>query len=194
MIRLLIVDDQKILLEGLKKIFEGQRHIEVVSTLSFSELVEPACNRFRPDAVLLDICMEGKNSGIALTRRLKKKYPGQKVIIMTGFQDVSFIEMARDAGADSFIYKESAAHDFLDCLERTLSGEHLFPDVREKVTFGACHISLTDRGAGYPASGLSEPVVSGNRRCIADQQADCQFPHQQYAQQDGPQKTDRPGR
>ena len=34
---------------------------------------------------------------------------------------------------------------FLDCLERTLSGEHLFPDVREKVTFGACHISLTDR-------------------------------------------------
>lgn len=129
MIRLIIVDDQKILLEGLKKIFEGQRHIEVVSTLSFSELVEPACNRFRPDAVLLDICMEGKNSGIALTRRLKKKYPGQKVIIMTGFQDVSFIEMARDAGADSFIYKESAAHDFLDCLERTLSGEHLFPDV-----------------------------------------------------------------
>lgn len=98
MIRLIIVDDQKILLEGLKKIFEGQRHIEVVSTLSFSELVEPACNRFRPDA-----------------------------------------------GADSFIYKESAARDFIDCLERTLSGEHLFPDVREKVTFGACHISLTDR-------------------------------------------------
>lgn len=121
MIRLIIVDDQKILLEGLKKIFEGQRNIEVVSTLSFSELVEPACDRLRPDAVLLDICMEGKNSGIALTRCLKKKYPSQKVIIMTGFQDVSFIEMAREAG------------------------EHLFPDVREKVTFGACHISLTDR-------------------------------------------------
>lgn len=145
MIRLLIVDDQKILLEGLKKIFEGQRHIEVVSTLSFSELVEPACDRLRPDAVLLDICMEGKNSGIALTQRLKKKYPGQKIIIMTGFQDISFIEMARDAEADSFIYKESAARDFIDCLERTLAGEHLFPDVRGKVTFGACHISLTDR-------------------------------------------------
>lgn len=55
------------------------------------------------------------------------------------------IEMAREAGADSFIYKESAARDFIDCLERTLAGEHLFPDVREKVTFGACHISLTDR-------------------------------------------------
>lgn len=89
--------------------------------------------------------MEGKNSGIALTRCLKKKYPGQKVIIMTGFQNVSFIEMAREAGADSFIYKESVARDFIDCLERTLAGEHLFPDVREKVTFGACHISLTDR-------------------------------------------------
>ena len=75
MIRLMIVDDQKILLEGLKKIFEGQRHIEVVSTLPFSELVEPACQKIRPDVILMDICMEGKNSGIALTQRLKKKYP-----------------------------------------------------------------------------------------------------------------------
>ena len=41
MIRLMIVDDQKILLEGLVKIFEGQSHIEVVSALPFSELVEP---------------------------------------------------------------------------------------------------------------------------------------------------------
>ena len=145
MIRILLVDDQKILLDGLARLLEPYEDLEVVGQLPFSEMVETACGRLKPHVVLMDICMEGKNSGIALTRRLKKKYPGQKVIIMTGFQDVSFIEMARDAGADSFIYKESAARDFIDCLERTLAGEHLFPDVREKVTFGACHISLTDR-------------------------------------------------
>lgn len=65
MIRLMIVDDQKILLEGLVKIFEGQSHIEVlVSARPFSELVEPVCDQLHPDVILLDICMEGKNSGI----------------------------------------------------------------------------------------------------------------------------------
>lgn len=127
MIRLMIVDDQKILLEGLVKIFEGQSHIEVVSALPFSELVEPVCDQLHPDAILLDICMEGKNSGIILAKRLKERKNPPKIIIMTGFQDISFLEMARSAGADSFIYKESTAREFMDCLEKTMSGEHIFP-------------------------------------------------------------------
>ena len=145
MIRLMIVDDQKILLEGLVKIFEGQSHIEVVSALPFSELVEPVCDQLHPDAILLDICMEGKNSGIILAKRLKECKDPPKIIIMTGFQDISFLEMARSAGADSFIYKESTARKFMDCLEKTMAGEHIFPDVRGQVTFGIQRVTLTDR-------------------------------------------------
>lgn len=145
MIRLMIVDDQKILLEGLVKIFEGQSHIEVVSALPFSELVEPVCDQLHPDAILLDICMEGKNSGIILAKRLKERKNPPKIIIMTGFQDISFLEMARSAGADSFIYKESTAWEFMDCLEKTMAGEHIFPDVRGQVTFGIQGVTLTDR-------------------------------------------------
>ena len=145
MIRLMIVDDQKILLEGLVKIFEGQSHIEVVSALPFSELVEPVCDQLHPDAILLDICMEGKNSGIILAKRLKERKNPPKIIIMTGFQDISFLEMARSAGADSFIYKESSAADFVDCMERTLKGERLFLDVKKRTTFGLNHTCLTRR-------------------------------------------------
>lgn len=145
MIRLMIVDDQKILLEGLVKIFEGQSHIEVVSALPFSELVEPVCDQLHPDAILLDICMEGKNSGIILAKCLKERKNPPKIIIMTGFQDISFLEMARSAGADSFIYKESTAREFMDYLEKTMAGEHIFPDVRGQVTFGIQGVTLTDR-------------------------------------------------
>lgn len=67
---------------------------------------------------------------------------------MTGFQNMSFIEMARDAGADSFIYKESAAGDFLDCLERTLAGEHLFPDIREQMLSGQGPLQAVEKIAG----------------------------------------------
>ena len=135
MIRLLIVDDQKILLDGLARLFELYEDLEVVGELPFSEMAETACARLKPHVVLMDICMEGKTSGIECTRRIKKHFPRQKIIIMTGFQDVHFVELAREAGADSFIYKESAADQFVDCIRRTMAGEHLFPDVQERTTF-----------------------------------------------------------
>ena len=145
MIRVMIVDDQRILLEGLLHLFEKTGKIEVVKILQLSEVAEVAAQVLQPDIILMDICMEGRTSGIEVTRRIKKALPRQKIIIMTGFADVHFVEMAREAGADSFIYKESSAADFVDTMERTLKGEHLFPDVKERTTFGLHHARLTKR-------------------------------------------------
>ena len=86
MIRLMIVDDQKILLEGLVKIFEGQSHVEVVSALPFSELVEPVCDQLHPDAILLDICMEGTN-GIDTARKLREQAPTLPIVFVTSSKE-----------------------------------------------------------------------------------------------------------
>ena len=145
MIRILLVDDQKILLNGLASLLEPYEDLEVVGEVPFSEMVEMACARLDPQVVLMDVCMEGKTSGIENTRKIRKHFPQIKVIIMTGFQDVHFVELAREAGADSFIYKESAADQFVDCILRTMAGEHLFPDVQERTTFGFYNATLTQR-------------------------------------------------
>ena len=58
MIDILLVDDQRILLEGLKKVFEPVPDIAVCATCALAELAEEACLRYRPDLVLMDICME----------------------------------------------------------------------------------------------------------------------------------------
>ena len=145
MIRLMIVDDQKILLDGLVKLFEHSDTIQVVKQLSLSEMAEVAADVVQPDIILMDICMEGRTSGIETTRRIKQRRPNQKIVIMTGFPDVHFVEMAKEAGADGFIYKESSAKDFIDHLERTMQGEHIFPNVKEKTTFGFYHAQLTER-------------------------------------------------
>ena len=136
--------------------------------------------------------MEGKNSGIELTRRIKKN-PGQKIIIMTGFQDISFLEMAQDAGADSFIYKESSAAVFIDCMKRTVAGERLYPDVQGTVKFGIHGVTLTQReldilqlicrNLSYQEI-ASELGISKHR----------QLSHQQYAYQDRAQKHRWPRR
>ena len=57
MIKILLVDDQKILLEGLVKILAPLDDIKVVGTCTLSELAEEACIRLTPDLVLMDICM-----------------------------------------------------------------------------------------------------------------------------------------
>ena len=145
MIRLMIVDDQKILLDGLAHLFEHSESIQVVKQLSFSEIAEVAAQVVQPDIILMDICMEGRTSGIETTRRIKEKMPRQKIVIMTGFPDVHFVEMAKEAGADSFLSKARSAKAFVDCLERTMAGEHIFPNVQEKTTFGFYHAQLTAR-------------------------------------------------
>lgn len=118
MIDILLVDDQRILLEGLKKVFEPVPDIAVCATCALAELAEEACLRYRPDLVLMDICMESRTSGIRICRRLKECFPEIRVVMMTGMSELAFVGWARDAGADSFIYKEAAGEAFLDCIRR----------------------------------------------------------------------------
>lgn len=145
MIRILIVDDQKILLEGLEQILRPIEDIEVLGTCLLSELTEKACERLRPDLVLMDICMEGRTSGIQICERLKARFKHLRVVLMTGMQEVSFLTRAKSAGADSFIYKESSGEAFADCIRATMEGQHIYPDVCAASTLGCTNSTLTER-------------------------------------------------
>lgn len=145
MIKILLVDDQKILLEGLVKILAPLDDIEVIGTCTLSELAAEACDRLGPDLVLMDICMEGRTSGIQICARLKKQFPRLRVVLMTGMQEVAFLEWAKDAGADSFIYKESSGEAFAACIRATMEGRHIYPDVCGCTTFGDTSALLTER-------------------------------------------------
>jgi len=145
MIKLLLVDDQKILLEGLEQILAPLEDIEVIGACTLSELAEEACARLAPDLVLMDICMEGRTSGIQICERLKMRFPQLRIVLMTGMQEVAFLEWAKNAGADSFIYKESSGEAFADCIRATMRGKQIYPDVQGTYTFGGTNIPLTDR-------------------------------------------------
>lgn len=145
MIKILLVDDQQILLDGLVEIFSFPPDIEVVGTCTLSELAEEACWRLRPDLVLMDICMEGRTSGIQICERLKKRFPRIRVVLMTGMQEIAFLEWARAAGADSFIYKEASGEDFAACIRETMDGTHVYPEMFGSPSFGVTEAKLTER-------------------------------------------------
>ena len=145
MIKILLVDDQKILLEGLVKILAPLDDIKVVGTCTLSELAEEACIRLAPDLVLMDICMEGRTSGIQICARLKKQFPNLRIVLMTGMQEVAFLEWAKDAGADSFIYKESSSEAFAACIRATMQGRRIYPSAAVGCAFGGTDNPLTER-------------------------------------------------
>ena len=145
MIKILLVDDQKILLEGLVKILAPLDDIKVVGTCTLSELAEEACIRLAPDLVLMDICMEGRTSGIQICARLKKQFPNLRVVLMTGMQEVAFLDWAKDAGADSFIYKESSGEAFAACIRATMQGRRIYPSAAAGCVFGGTDNPLTER-------------------------------------------------
>ena len=145
MIKILLVDDQKILLDGLVRILAPLDDMEVVGSCILSELAEETCARLAPDLVLMDICMEGRTSGIQICARLKERFPQLRVVLMTGMQEVAFLTRAKDAGADSFIYKEASGEEFAACIRATMEGAHIYPNVRTDSTFGDTETPLTKR-------------------------------------------------
>lgn len=145
MTKILLVDDQKILLEGLVKLLAPLTDIEVVGTCTLSELAEEACVRLTPDLVLMDICMEGRTSGIRICARLKERFPALRVVLMTGMQEVAFLEWAKNAGADSFIYKESSSEAFADCIRATMQGRRIYPSTAAACVLGGKKSPLTER-------------------------------------------------
>lgn len=143
--RLLIVDDQKLLLDALVDSLKKQEGFDIIGAITEANLADVACARLKPDVVLMDICTQTGITGIYAAEKIKQSFPHIKVVLMTGFEEMSFMERARIAQADSFIYKSSSIEEFVSCLKATMKGEHCYPVFENSVTFGSTHEHLTSR-------------------------------------------------
>ncbi len=104
MIRLMIVEDQAMLRDSLACTINTQSDMEVVASLG------DAAEALRPfersgGHVRCSMCAPKRPSGIVAARKIKEAHPEVKVVIMTGMPEITFVEQARTAGVDSFVYK-----------------------------------------------------------------------------------------
>ncbi len=131
MIRTMIVEDQTILRDSLRMAVDAQDDLCVVCCLADAADAAGAVERTRPDVVLMDICTENDSSGIVASRRIKQAHPEVRVVIMTGMPDITFVEQARDAGVDSFVYKNVGTGELLSIIRSTTDGYSTFPHRQE---------------------------------------------------------------
>ncbi|MBR5272242.1 MAG: response regulator transcription factor [Clostridia bacterium] len=136
MTRVLIVEDQKMAQENMEATITASENYTLAGTISNAADAELFCMRGGVDLILMDVCTARDESGIEACAVIKKKFRKIKVIIVTSMAEHTFIEKAREAGADSFWYKDSTHSELIAVMDKTMAGERIFPDKTPEVRLG----------------------------------------------------------
>ncbi len=127
MIKLLLIDDHQLILDSFSSIINMHKDIILVEMLTDASKALAACREHRPDVVLTDVRTENDSSGIDATKKIKKYFPKIHVIVMSGFDEISYIPSAKEAGADAFLSKARPIEEFIGMIKKVMVGEGTFP-------------------------------------------------------------------
>jgi signal transduction histidine kinase/CheY-like chemotaxis protein len=114
-IRVLLVDDHRIVREGLRLLLEEQPDMNVVGEAADGVEALDVARRVRPDVVLMDVNMPRMN-GIECTRRIKQEHPQLAVIGLSFHQDGDVAASMRDAGAESYVRKDGPPGELCEAI------------------------------------------------------------------------------
>ncbi len=132
MITIVLVDDHKIVRQGIKGLLEDEPDFRVIGEAANGtegiELVE----NLKPDILISDLMMDGLN-GIDVTREVRKRSPETKTIILSMYNDSGYVTRALKEGARGYVLKGSGIDELVTAIRRVASGErYLSPSITEK--------------------------------------------------------------
>lgn len=132
-IRILIADDHKIMLDGLKALIEAQQDMKVVGqALNGREAVKLA-HKEKPDMVIIDVAMPDLN-GLEAMRQILSENPKTKVIALSMHSDRRYVTGMLSAGASGYILKHCAFEELAHAINTVLSNQvYLSPAIAEIV-------------------------------------------------------------
>ena len=133
MIRILLVDDQYIIRQGLKTMLESNTDMEVVGEAENGHRAIELIPLSQPDVILLDIRMPVMD-GVATTAAIVQKYPQTKVLILTTFDDDDYVSQAMHLGAKGYLLKDTEPDELALAIRSVYKGHtQLGPGLFEKV-------------------------------------------------------------
>lgn len=128
MIKVLLVEDKKMSRDCIIGYMKDSGRYELAAQTPNAGMVEMLCMQNHIDLILMDVCTANNEDGIEATAVIKRRFPDIKVVIVTSMTTVDLIRRGREAKADSFWYKEIEGDELLDVMDRTINGEHIYPD------------------------------------------------------------------
>lgn len=132
--KVLIVDDHESMSDSLSQALIASSKFEVVGSLKCALHAELYCLKLQPDLVLMDVCTEGGASGLEATQQIRKKYPAIKIIVISGFDEITYAPRAKEAGAQAFVFKSKSLDFFVKVALGVMAGESFFPEPKNVPT------------------------------------------------------------
>jgi two-component system, NarL family, response regulator LiaR len=148
MIRIVVVDDHKVVQTGLRSYLESFPDMEVIGAASSGEEVLEKLEGWLPDVVVMDLRMPGGMDGVEATRRVRALSPHTQVVVLTAHTDDARVVGALRAGAIGYVRKDADPQVFLAAVRGAARGR----SVLDPAVAGSVLQDLT-QGAG-----LTEPL------------------------------------
>ena len=132
-IRILLVDDHRLMRDGLRTLLELEGDLEVAGDAADGMEALESYAAVRPDVVLMDVRMP-KMDGVEATRRVIDRWPTARVIILTTFDDDEYVFEGLRAGARGYLLKDVSGHELAEAVRTVTAGGALIePSIARKV-------------------------------------------------------------
>jgi DNA-binding NarL/FixJ family response regulator len=140
-IRIVLADDHPIVLAGLRNLIEADIDLDLVGEATNGQAALTMIGDKKPDVAVVDISMPEIN-GIELTKRLAKEWPNVRVLVLTVYEERSFVMRALAAGVKGYVLKRSVAENLVHGIRAVMRGElyidpSLTNEIRQSVTKAA---------------------------------------------------------
>ncbi len=134
-IKLLIVDDHQMIIEGIQSLLEDQAKVKIVGTATSAKLCEQFFTTHTADIVFMDINLPDL-SGIDLTALLLKKYPALHIIALSTFTQGTYVRKMIESGAKGYLLKNASKFEILKAIEVVHSGQkYISPEAQEALNY-----------------------------------------------------------
>ena len=153
MIRILLAEDLELVLHLLTGLCEADAGFEVVGAVATGEEAIELALHTKPDVVVLDIKLPGI-SGLEVARRLTRRLPDTKIVVLTALDSYGFAARAMAAGAHAFLTKQAVVRELVNAIRKVYAGgNYLDSEMAQRMALA--HI----RDEGSPVDKLSDREI-----------------------------------
>ena len=131
-IRVVLVDDHRMLLAGLQMLLQPLGHIEVVGTATSAAEAYTTVAAHLPDVVLLDLNLPDQ-SGVEVCRQLTAAYPRLRVLVLTTLQERSYVTRLMQEGASGYVLKNASPEELAEAIARVQAGKKYFSEAIQEL-------------------------------------------------------------
>ncbi len=143
--KIAITDDHVMVLKGIASMLESTPELDVVGLYENATQTLERIGEDSPDVLLLDINLPDEN-GIDLSKQLLKAYPDLKIIVLTNFEDMSFVKRMLKNGVHGYLLKNTDKLELITAMKTVLSGELFLQKDIQKQLLNQTSKSTIDNG------------------------------------------------